>query len=46
VRAEWDEETNNWVMRWKATTIKKEVSDKVAEERVMDTLGTAAKNCR
>lgn len=45
-RVEWNEETNNWVMRWKATTIKKEVGDKVAEERIMDALGTAAKACK
>lgn len=46
LRTEWDSETQNWIMRWKATTIKKEVSDTVAEERIMDVLGAAAKACK
>lgn len=46
LRAEWDEEANNWVMRWKATTIKKAVGDAVAEERVMDVLAAAAAGCK
>jgi len=46
LRAEWDDEAKAWGMRWKATTIKKAVGDAVAEERVMDVLGAAAKGCR
>lgn len=46
LRTEWDAEAQNWVMRWKATTLKKEMRDVVAEERVMDVLGAAAENCR
>ena len=45
-RAEWDSEMQDWVMRWKATTLKKEVSDKVAEERILDVLKFAAKACK
>ena len=46
LRVEWDEETRAWVMRWKATTMKKAVGDAVAEERVMDVLKAAAAKCR
>jgi len=46
LRTEWDEDTKTWVMRWKATTLKKPVSDIVAEERVMDVLSAAAKGCK
>lgn len=46
LRAEWDEEASAWVMRWKATTMKKAVGDAVAEERIMDVLGAAAKACQ
>ena len=46
LRAEWDAETQGWAMRWKATTLKKEVSDSLAEQRVMDVLSAAAKGCK
>jgi len=46
LRAEWDEEMKAWTMRWKATTIKKAVGDNVAEDRIMDVLGAAAKECK
>jgi len=46
LRAEWDSEAEDWTMRWKATTIKKAVGDKVAEERVVDVLKKAAKGCK
>ena len=46
LRTEWDAETQNWAMRWKATTIKKDVSDAVIEQRVLDVLGSAGKNCK
>ena len=46
LRTEWDSEAQNWAMRWKATTLKKEVGDAVAEQRIMDVLGAAAKGCK
>ena len=46
LRAEWDEETQQWVMKWKTTTVKKPVGDGVAAERIMDALGAAAKSCK
>ena len=45
LRTEWDSEAQNWAMAWKATTLKKDVSDTVAQERIMDVLGAAAKTC-
>ncbi len=46
LRTEWDEEAKNWIMRWKATTIKKEIGDEIAEQRVLDVLGAAVRGCR
>ena len=46
LRTEWDSEAQNWAMRWKATTIKKEVSDAVADQRIMDVLRAASRNCK
>ena len=46
LRTEWDSEAQNWAMRWKATTIKKNVTDKVIEQRMLDALILAAKNCK
>jgi len=46
LRAEWDEAAGAWIMKWKATTVKKPVGDNVAEQRVMDVLGAAAVGCR
>jgi len=46
LRAEWDNDAETWAMRWNATTIKKEVSDKVAEQRIIDVLRIAAKDCK
>lgn len=45
LRTEWDSEAQNWAMAWRATTIKKEVSDSVAEQRIMDVL-KAAEKCK
>lgn len=45
LRSEWDSESQGWVMRWKATTVKKEMDDSLAEQRVMDVLSAAA-GCR
>ncbi|MEP3891492.1 MAG: hypothetical protein ABJN69_13615 [Hellea sp.] len=46
LRSEWDEEAKAWVMRWKATTMKKAVGDAVAQERLMDVLKAAAAGCK
>lgn len=46
LRTEWEAESKKWAMRWKATTLKKPVSDAFAEERLMDILEAAAKECR
>ncbi len=46
LRTEWDSETQNWAMRWKGTTIKKDVSDAVVEQRILDVLIAAGKNCK
>ena len=42
----WDEDKNGWVMKWKATTVNKEIEDNVAEQRILDILTAASKNCR
>jgi len=46
LRSEWDEEARRWVMRWKATTVKKPVGDDVAAKRIMDVLNATAKACK
>jgi len=46
LRAEWDEDSQNWAMRWKGTTIKKEVGDQVAGQRIMDALKAASTGCK
>lgn len=46
LRTEWNPETQSWIMRWKATTLKKEMSDTIAEQRIMDVLGAAGDNCK
>lgn len=46
LRAEWDGASQDWTMRWRATTIKKEVSDQVIEKRMIEALKIAAKSCK
>ncbi|WP_026942063.1 hypothetical protein [Hellea balneolensis] len=46
LRTEWNSEAQIWVIRWKATTLKKEMSDALAEQRVIDVLGAARENCK
>ena len=46
LRTEWNADTQGWVMRWKATTVKKPVEDEVAAERILDVLNAAAKTCK
>jgi len=36
----------NWVMKWRVTTLKKPVSDAVAEASILDILKTSAKICQ
>ena len=45
LRTEWDSKAQNWTMAWKATTLKKDVSDAVAEQRITDVL-KAARACK
>lgn len=45
INTEWDNDTSAWVMKWKANTIKKSLDDGGAAKRVMDVLGTAAREC-
>jgi len=45
LRAEWDGELQGWVMKWKATTLKKPVEDSVAADRMLEVLGAAAAGC-
>ncbi len=46
LRSEWDSEAQNWILKWKATTVKKPVEDPVAEQTVFQSLETAATSCR
>lgn len=46
LNAEWDQEASAWVMKWKATTIKKTLGDGDAEQRILDVLAMAAKTCK
>ncbi len=45
LRTEWDAEAGGWLMKWKATTLKKPVEDYVAHERVLDVLEAATGAC-
>jgi hypothetical protein len=46
MNAAWHVETGGWMLKWKATTLKKPVEDMVAEERGMDVLEAAAAECK
>jgi len=46
LRVDWDENSKNWIMRWKATTIIKLVSDETAEKRIMDILKATKQECK
>lgn len=41
----WDETVSAWVMKWKATTVKKPVDDAIAESRIFDILRTIPDKC-
>jgi len=43
---EWDDTEKKWVLKWKATTIKKPLSDDLAQARTLDILQEAAIHCR
>ena len=38
LRVEWDDENQNWIMKWRASTVKKSLEDPVAAERIGDIL--------
>jgi Sec-independent protein translocase protein TatA len=42
---EWDNETVQWVTKWRATTVKKPLEDEVADVRVREVLQSAARGC-
>lgn len=42
----WDDEAQQWVMKWKRTTVSKPINDKTAEARLMDILAAIPGNCR
>ena len=46
LRTEWDGESEAWVLKWKSTTLKKPVEDSVAEQRALDVLTQAARDCK
>lgn len=46
LRAQWDGESQAWVLKWKSTTLKKPVEDSIAEQRAVDVLGQAASDCK
>jgi len=43
---QWDEEAETWIMKWKKNTVKKEISDSVAEARIFDLLSAIPKQCK
>lgn len=45
LNAGWDTEKKGWQMKWKATTVKKEMSDDVAAQRIMDILKAVKTGC-
>lgn len=42
---EWDAEAQNWIMKWKATTVKKPISEASAAERIADVLRAVPETC-
>ena len=44
--AVWDEAASKWTLKWKATTLKKTLNDKVAEQRALDVLSAAIQRCK
>ena len=38
LRVEWNEASQNWVMKWRSTTVKKPLEDTVAAQRISDIL--------
>ena len=44
LRIEWNEETQNWIMKWRSNTVKKPLEDSIAAERIADIL-RSTKTC-
>jgi len=42
----WDAATESWILKWKSTTVRKPLGDKVAEARLLDVLAAVPINCR
>lgn len=38
LRIEWNEETQNWIMKWRSNTVKKPLEDTIAAQRLHDIL--------
>jgi len=41
----WDSDDANWVMKWKATTVNKPISDDAAENNILNILTAVPKKC-
>jgi Sec-independent protein translocase protein TatA len=46
INIEWDDETSQWISKWKATTVKKPMEDNVAEQRILEVLRQSAVACQ
>ena len=46
LNAIWNDETENWELKWKATTVRKPVSDELALSRIEDVLGRVSESCQ
>lgn len=42
---QWDEQAQNWIMKWKRTTVSKPLGDKIAEARLLDILTAVPNKC-
>lgn len=45
LNSSWDTETSEWILKWKATTVKKPVSDALAETRMLEIFKAVQKTC-
>lgn len=45
LQIEWDDDSSNWVSKWRATTVKKSLEDDIAANRIQDVLTVAARDC-
>lgn len=44
-KVEWDPQLSGWQMKWKATTVKKEIGNDMAAQRIMDILQAVKAAC-